>query len=396
MRDYTFLGSLLGDLKSHPDKKLSVHLENVAEMSCLLAERYCVDVDRSILKDIGWTHDLGKADPRFQKHLNGEGHGVNHSQRSAWFTYSLNENIWATEAVCRHHTRLFNISQLDSKWFNDDADISWESISEDMNKLIPNWPYPLNEKQFDKLQNDFFFINEEIKEDDWFNLRKLYSLFITADRMDALGIPKEDILQESSIHLNPKFEKRKVKSKNEVVDDWRTNIQRQCFENASKIQGPGVYTLTLPTGSGKTIAGLEIAHYLSLKFEATGIIYALPFISIVEQTSEISKAIFGDDEIQEDHSLSGSNDKVKNISTENESDFELNENETGYENNLDLKQKWMKMSELFRYWQKPVVITTLVHFWDVLFSSRANKTMNFHRLSKAVVIIDEPQGIAPE
>lgn len=402
MKDYTFLGSLLGDLKSHPNKKLSVHLENVAEISCLLADKYHVDINRELLNDIGWTHDLGKVDLRFQKYLDGEGNGVNHSQRSAWFTYSLNEDIWATEAVCRHHTHLFGTNELYSKWYPDDGNVTWENISKDMKQLIPNWPYLLDKKQFEKFETDIFSINEEIQEDDWFKLRTLYSLFITADRMDALGISKEDILSaDSEIQLNPNFEKKKKHSLNEAVDNWRSEVQNICYEQASKITGPGVYTLTLPTGAGKTIAGFEIATLLSKRFETTGIIYALPFISIVEQTSNIAKSIFGEDAIQEDHSLIFSENKFGQ-SENNNDEIEVEQNQTEEikseteRPNYSQNQQWSRMFELFRYWQKPIIITTLVHFWQVLFSSKANKTMNFHRLSNAIVIIDEPQGIAPE
>ena len=52
------------------------------------------------------------------------------------------------------------------------------------------------------------------------------------------------------------------------------------------------------------------------------------------------------------------------------------------------------MITLFRYWREPIVLTTLLHFWDALFNPRANQTMNFHRLSMPL-LLDEPQTISP-
>lgn len=379
----------------------------MADISCLLAEKYQIDINQELLREIGLTHDLGKADPKFQRYLAGLGPGVNHSQRSAWFTYSLNEDIWATEAVCRHHTHLFGVGELDSKWFPDDSNVSWETISKDMKKLIPNWPFSLSltKKQFDNFECEIFSIEDDIKkkehEDDWFKLRTLYSLFITADRMDALDVSKEDIMSENfEIQWNSNFNRNGKDVSKNPINIWRTEIQKLCYNQAQKITGPGIYTLTLPTGAGKTIAGLEIAHLLSKRFGASGIIYALPFISIVEQTSDISKKGFGEQSVQEDHSLMS----VEEESEESEFDWL---NSGGFEpssadmtvlsaGSIPYKNQWAKMANMFRYWQKPVIITTLAHLWQVLFSSKSNRTMNFHRLSKAVVIIDEPQGISPD
>ncbi|MGI6789793.1 MAG: CRISPR-associated helicase Cas3' [Aminobacterium colombiense] len=123
----------------------------------------------------------------------------------------------------------------------------------------------------------------------------------------------------------------------------------------------------------KTITGLDIAHEIAKKFNNKTIIYALPFISIVEQNSAVARNIFGGKNVQEDHSLS----MLKGARE-------------------GAKSPWNQMKTLFRYWQSPVILTTMVQLWDAIYSPRANDTMDFHRLSNAVVIMDEPQSINPK
>ena len=59
-------GSLPGNLKSHDDKLLKQHLQNVASISKRLAEVHSIEVDIDLLQIVGWTHDLGKVHPTFR------------------------------------------------------------------------------------------------------------------------------------------------------------------------------------------------------------------------------------------------------------------------------------------------------------------------------------------
>jgi len=359
------LGSLVGSKKSHPKKLLIDHLRNVTEFAKKLAANQGLQVDNNLLSAITLTHDIGKAHPKFQKMLDGKGSGVKHAKPSAWFTLSITDSIWAAEIVCRHHTNLRNLDDMIADWAND------YSFNEVMNKLLPNWPYMLNEDMFYDMQEYFYFhIKDELSIEKWLAVRLLYSLLISADRMEAIGI--ESISDEKI----PGFIKPVLPGHSTEIDTWREQIKNICLQRAKDISEPGVYTLTLPTGAGKTLTGLAIADEWAKRFKCKTIIYGLPFISIVEQTASVAKSVFGNQYVQEDHSL-----------------VYGKENEEGkYSQETSA---WEKMSTLFRYWREPVILTTLVHFWDALFSPNANQTMNFHRLSNAVVILDEPQTISP-
>jgi len=365
MQENTFLGSLPGDLQSHPGKPLKVHLQNTENFMSALLERYHISLDPILISTLGFTHDIAKMDPLFQAYLNGIGSGVNHAQRSAWFTYALTNHVWAAEAVCRHHTHLYNVEELLAQWMPNN--VTWAKIQADMKKLFPQSSVLIEKEQFYNLEGTLFTINSAVSIDDWLLLKTLYSLLVTADRMDAIGI--------SSLEPNIKVERSPYQfaGKNSAIDRWRADIQTECLKRAQLIDKPGVYTITLPTGGGKTFAGISIAEYLMQKFNATGIIYTLPFISIIEQTAGVLRDLFGEQTIQEDHSL---------VLAQN---VQLGEQDS---DNL-----WNRLTVLFRYWQQPIVITTLVHLWEVLFTSYANPNMNFHRLNRSVIIIDEPQGI---
>ncbi|AQS58405.1 hypothetical protein B0537_04450 [Desulforamulus ferrireducens] len=357
------LGFLPGDLKSHPEKELAVHLRGVADISQFLAQRYKLPVDVSLLIQIALTHDVGKAHPDFQAYLDKRGSGINHAEPSAWFTYLLTGDLWAAEVVRRHHTSLRNVDQLEGEWLPDGETV--EKINKRLSHFLPLWPLPLTQSTWQRL-DDLFFDGPPVDIEVWLKVRLLYSVLITADRMDALNI-KDFFSTDMPKFMVPLFKESRLSF-------WREQIRQMCHAQAAKINKPGVYTLTLPTGAGKTLLGLEIARTWAERFQCSSIIYALPFISIVEQNAAVAKGVFGHS-VQEDHSLAYS--EGKDVPEEKET-------------------SWQKMLGLFRYWREPVVVTTLVQLWEALFNTKANKTMNFHKLSKAVIILDEPQSISPQ
>lgn len=361
------LGSLLGEKRSHPEKLLIVHLRNVAEFAQALAANQNLELDKSLLTAIALTHDIGKVHGKFQKLLDGVGSGVNHAKPSAWFTYSVTDDILAAEVVCRHHTGLRNLDDLIADWASD------QEGNKVMKSLLPAWPFMISEESFYNLQLYLYSnLKYEVGIEHWFNLRLLYSLLIAADRMEAVGITS---LPNKKI---PGFSQPRLPSRSEKIDAWRQNVKEACLQKAKKIEKPGVYTLTLPTGAGKTLTGLAIAYEWARRYHAKSIIYGLPFISIVEQTASVAKGVFGNENVQEDHSLAyGKGQEGEAVDYSKEA------------------AAWEKMSTLFRYWREPVVLTTMVHFWESLFNPKANRSMNFHRLCNAVVILDEPQTISP-
>ncbi len=361
-------GSLPGDLFSHPDRSLTDHLEGTTSMALELARRFHIPIDISLLEGAAMTHDLEKANPLFQSYLLGRSRtGVNHACPSSCFSLHLTGSLWATEAVRRHHTHMVNAK--DSKQFWIAREDSLSEIQGHMSSVIPSWRRWMSQEDWEDFIDTLW--EPAVSEGDWLTLRSLLSLLVTADRMDAIGV--RSLLEEPFPAFSPiDFSVRKPTS----VDHWRSEVHDECLQSSRGITSPGLYTLTLPTGAGKTVTGLEIAYEIASRNGCKSIVYALPFISIIEQNSSVAKELFGIESVQEDHS--------QMISGKEGPDDDY------------VYSPWDKMSVLFRYWRSPVILTTMVQLWNSIYDPRANSSMDFHRLSRSVVIMDEPQGIPPK
>jgi len=367
------LGSLLGDLESHPGRLLKDHLTGTWQLAKALSERNCVPVDEEHLKWVCLTHDLGKAQKEFQRYLQKKGEKVFHAEVSAWFTFSATHDFYCSEAVRKHHSSIESYRSLKAYWAKNKFDADY--VNSLTRRLIFDWPYLLTENERKNLVFDTFFRKQD-QTANWLRLKTIYSLFVTADRMDAMGIRR--------VNMNPIPEwKPKVFPSNAPLAEWRSRVRQECLRKAETVSLPGIFTLTLPTGSGKTLIGLEMAYKWAKKMNLSNIIYALPFISIVEQNAQVASEVFGKDNVQEDHSLAYVKEDEKKQGKQ-----EKNEEE-------DLTPE-RRMQSFFRYWDAPVTVTTLVQLWTSLFSPHANDSMNFHRLSNSVVIMDEPQTIDPQ
>lgn len=357
-------GFLPGDIHSHPDRLLRDHLEGTARLALDLARQHGLPIDTRLLRKIAVTHDLEKAHPLFQDYLlKKRGKGVKHAFPSSCFTLDATKNLWAAEAVRHHHTHLDDADTSCKFWINREL----AELQSHMREIVPSWKCLATEEEWEDFIDDLWEV--KIGKEDWLALRSLYSLLVTADRMDAIGV--------FSLNFNPlpKFSPMDFGRKETTpLDGWRQSVHDDCMKNAGKIDSPGLYTLTLPTGAGKTTIGLEIAHRLATKWGYGTIVYALPFISIIEQNASVAKVLFGKDSVQEDHSRAYGKLTDENRSKGN---------------------SWARMSALFRYWRTPVVLTTMVQLWDAIFDPKANASMDFHRISRAVVVLDEPQGIDP-
>ena len=380
-------GFLSGDLlnsESHPGKKLVDHLVGTAVLAQKLIDKHGLDESAHGVALAAYTHDLGKVHPDFQLHLYGKGKGEEHSAPSSFFTYASSvgkERKWfdlffSAEAVRRHHTKIDNWDILCQYWMA--YEDSLPSINAKMKRLISQWSFEIGAKEWRALMNGIFEIDEEdnIFPFYWFKLRTILSFLVAADRMDAIYVDDIRFAPFPEYKEYPFVQRKKM-------DAWRADIAEQCLKKAEEVQKPGLFTLTLPTGSGKTNIGLKTAHLLAKKLGYETIIYALPFISIVEQNAEFAKAVFDPQTVQEDHSLMLLPEEVA-------------EDEEKMKTSIYVGQgPWKRAMRLFRYWGSPVVVTTMVQLWETLYNPRANATIDFHRLSKAVVLMDEPQGIDP-
>ncbi len=235
------------------------------------------------------------------------------------------------------------------------------------------------------------------KSDKWyFLLLYLFSLLIDRDKLSSAGLKKQEIQQGSIVNIRRYLEE---KEKNEQImmknldekekqgkllmkkmREQARNSIIQTFKEISDetIRQNRIYTLTAPTGIGKTLASLEIALMMQERVEhlegyRPRIITAIPFINIIEQNKEVYKEVLTDLEIIVQHRYADLA-KKDNLTTDKE---------------LPLYQK----SLLVESWEGDVILTTFVQFWQSLFTGKNRLVKKVNKLAGSIVIFDEVQSI---
>ncbi|WP_205012766.1 CRISPR-associated helicase Cas3' [Nitrosomonas sp. HPC101] len=147
------------------------------------------------------------------------------------------------------------------------------------------------------------------------------------------------------------------------VNVIRSNILNRCREKARMT--PGIFSLSVPTGGGKTLSGTAFALEHAILHQKHRIIYVIPYTSIIEQTANIFRSIFGDN-IVEHHA------------------------------NLDPDQEDARSRLATENWDAPIIVTTSVQFFESLFAARTSRCRKLHNIVNSVIVLDEVQLLPPE
>jgi len=148
-----------------------------------------------------------------------------------------------------------------------------------------------------------------------------------------------------------------------TVNQARADVLRQCREKAAL--PPGLFSLTVPTGGGKTLSSLAWALEHARLHGKRRVIYVIPFTSIIEQTADVFRKAAGDGVIE-------------------------------HHSNLDPKQDTPESRIAAENWDAPLVVTTGVQFWESLFAARTSRARKLHNIVNSVVVLDEAQTLPPE
>ena len=199
--------------------------------------------------------------------------------------------------------------------------------------------------------------------------RFLFSCLIDADRINSSDFERE--AQKEVRRLTEKPDWRPAIDKLEThlagfenrypIDEIRRKISDDCLKRASDSQS--IYTLTVPTGGGKTLSSLRYALHHAQKHHLDRIIYIIPYTSIIDQNAQAVREILGEDWVLEHHS---------NLEPE--------------------KQSWQDKL-LSENWDKPIVFTTMVQFLDAWFGGGIRGARHIHPMTNAVLIFDEIQTL---
>lgn len=155
------------------------------------------------------------------------------------------------------------------------------------------------------------------------------------------------------------------------INAARSDILRQCQNYGQNPQhGRDIYTLTAPTGSGKTNASITFALNHANTHGFNRIIYVIPYMSIIDQTAKTFAQIFGDDNVLAHYS---------------QADWQTS--------NDDASAAKQIMAE---NWNAPIVVTTAVQFFESLYSNKTSPLRKLHNIANSVVIFDEAQTLPVE
>jgi CRISPR-associated endonuclease/helicase Cas3 len=369
---------------------LIVHLKKTAD----LAERFGQDANISDLaRTAALLHDLGKYSQAFQARLDGSPRKVDHATAGARTAIELfsknNVEKWLATmlayCIAGHHTGLPDFgSVIDVETDGtlsarlDPNKKSLEDFSAYRNELAPaELTLPPRLKIHPDEKHPGFSLA--------FLTRMLYSALVDADfqetetYMNAGEKPRgeydsiEDLRQKFNAHLH------KFDDPTGDINKKRTETLKVCIEKANS--GQGFFTLTVPTGGGKTLASMAFALNHAVEHGLKRVIYVIPFTSIIEQNAAVFKNCLGEQNVLEHHSNFDWNPK-------------RDENaESADDQTKDVLDKLRIAAE---NWDIPIVVTTNVQFFESLFANKSSRCRKLHNLARSVIIFDEAQMLPRE
>ena len=366
-------------LKEKPQSEwqtLEAHLAGTAARAAEMAAEFNCSGWGNL---IGLWHDLGKYSPDFQSYIktanDGDAHvegtkigRVDHSTAGAVYAIEKLGMVGRILAyqIAGHHaglpdyeadnTRNASLSQRLQHYGSVEPYLKENIPSEILNRSMPIEKPPQGA-------------------DPAFWVRLLFSCLVDADFLDteafynpslALNRAKYPEMPELLQVFNEYMRAKQVQSAPTEVNQIRSQVLKQCIAKA--MEPPGIYTLTVPTGGGKTLSSMAFALHHATRYEKHRIIYVIPYTSIIEQTAEQFRTIFSDAIIEHQSNLDTSDEKKDNA-----------QSRLACEN-----------------WDAPIIVTTSVQFFESLFASRTSRCRKLHNIINSVVVLDEVQLLPPE
>ena len=390
-------------------QSVQVHLKETAVLAKVFAQKLNLESAGELL---GLMHDFGKYSRKFQKYIHDEtglfnpdlddeestpnGSKVDHSTAGAQWVYRELRKFGAEQGIgelfgqmlglciASHHgeglidclngegnaiwkkrfekeDELTHLAECEQNADEAVEQKAHELVGENLIRSLLNAVKPILSEQT---------TNNKIKE---FYLgcltRFLFSCLIDADRINSSDFEREAQKDVRRLIEKPDWQSAidKLEGKLAVfenrypIDEIRHRISDDCLKKAADSQD--IYTLTVPTGGGKTLASLRYALHHAQKHNLDRIIYIIPYTSIIDQNAQAVREILGEDWVLEHHS---------NLEPE--------------------KQSWQDKL-LAENWDKPIVFTTMVQFLDAWFSGGTRGARHIHPMTNAVLIFDEIQTL---
>lgn len=361
---------------------LAEHLLNVAGLAARMADVFS---GHELAKVMGLLHDIGKYTDEFQRRITGEAIRVDHATRGAMIAIEHYQSLGHILAygIAGHHAGLANgvgdgertalterlkgagLPQLDVAWQHE------ITLPERVTppKLVPH-----------KDRGMFQFV---------FLARMLFSCLVDADYLDTesfydrVALPGQPNDRSASRAMAPPS----LESLRERLDtylsafDADSHVNRVRADILAHTRGaaahvPGLFSLTVPTGGGKTLASLAFALDHAIKHGLRRVIFVIPFTSIVEQNAAVFRSALGDlgeAAVLEHHSAFVAAPLPRS--------------------DAERYQAREKLRLAMENWDAPIIVTTAVQFFESLFAARPSQCRKLHNIAGSVVILDEAQTL---
>ena len=353
---------------------LNEHAENTSKLAAGFATSFNSSDFAQIM---ALLHDLGKARDSFQSYLrrcNGiyDSEDVlgehSHSGAGACWT---KENIksWGLPmayCIAGHHAGLPDwsggetpVGALHTRLNEEHCILGEKSIV----KWLSDYGSRLSSQRFSA---PFKFTDSDSSVSFW--IRMLYSCLVDADFLDteAYMQPEQRTLrtfgkplEELSYGFFDKLDEKQRNANVTGINIIRAEIRNAC-ENAAELPH-GLFSLTVPTGGGKTLSGTAFALRHALIHGLKRIIYVIPYTSIIEQTADVLREYFGKDNVLEHHS------------------------------NFAIEKETLQSRLASENWDASIIVTTTVQFFESLYSCKPSQCRKLHNIAESVVILDEVQ-----
>ena len=340
---------------------LKEHLEGTAELAAQFAGAFG---KRDWGYYCGMLHDIGKYSQAFQKKLRENSRlQVDHSTAGAQVCLEKGGFYgFMSYCIAGHHAGLPDRgTQFDTG----------RSLEARKRKILEDYQAYKEEIQIPEASTipfDFKISrNPDFSMSVW--IRMLYSCLVDADFLDTERFMKRGqtgreagesltvLLQKLEKHISGWLKNTDLTT----VNGRRTEILKHCLECG--LSDKGLFRLTVPTGGGKTIASLAFALRHAVRHHMDRVIYVIPYTSIIEQTAGIFRDILGEQNVLEHHC------------------------QVDYRSGEEL----MPMQLASENWDKPVVVTTNVQFFESLFGNKSARCRKLHNIANSVIILDEAQ-----
>ena len=413
-------------------------LEQLLEEHLYKTGKRCGEIGKEVkleafMKLIGYLHDCGKAERLFQEYIRGEiKQRINHSSAGGRVLKDyiilnpkfapLKKKInfrYFQEVICyvifAHHG-LYDQIEYGEAEHKEHLRMEYDQeggyhYQEDVLTFVRSFDTTLQEKgelSFEELIEaafeEFKVLYKELRElsnknSDDERKKEEKEYYIACLTRLCLSILKEaDIYDSANVFREPKQVLWQMDERYEV---WLESFKRiehmyqeyESIPNPSEINAArnilakrvkeaalandtGIFKLELPTGAGKTKGGLRYALTNAVKYNRSGVLYITAYLSVLEQNAAQIRDIIGNDKaVLEHHS-----NMIEEVDKES---FESDEDKAEYESKAYIKESW----------ESPIILTTMVQFFNTLFKERAANIRRFCKLINSVIIIDEVQSL---